>query len=74
MFTQAVRSCRDLFESSTLTTKLIIECKNLDYEYWAADFEKQITPYKRVLQPEYMLVASLKPIPQGVKEWLEHWI
>jgi hypothetical protein len=72
MFTQAVRSCRDLFESSTLTIKLIIECKNLDYEYWATDIEKQIIPYKRILQPEHMVVASLKPVPQGVKEWLKH--
>jgi len=72
MSTQAVRSCRDLFESSTLTIKLIIECKNLDYEYWATDVKKQIIPYKRILQPEHMSVASLKPVPQSIKEWLKH--
>jgi hypothetical protein len=71
VFTQTVRSCRDLFESSTLTIKLIIECKNLDYEYWATDIEKQIIPYKRILQPEHMVVASLKPVLQDVKNKLK---
>jgi hypothetical protein len=50
--------------------KLIIECKNLDYEYWAEDVERQIVPYKEILRPEHMVVASLKPVPQDVKKGL----
>jgi hypothetical protein len=71
MFTQAVGSCRDLFESSTLQIKLVIECKNFDYEFWAADVEKQIIPYKEILQPEYMVLASLKTVPQDAKKRLK---
>jgi len=70
MFTQA-SSCSDFFKSSTLLIKLIIECKNFDYEYWAKDVEKQIIPYKKVFQPEHMIVASLKPVPQDVKNRLK---
>jgi hypothetical protein len=69
VFTQA-GSCRDLFKSSTLLIKLIIECKNFDYEYWAEDVEEQIIAYKKIFQPEYMVVASLKPVPQDVKNEL----
>jgi len=71
MFTQVVSSCNDLFKSSTLLIKLIIECKNFDYEYWAKDVEKQIIPYKKIFQPEHMVVASLKPVPQEVKKRLK---
>jgi hypothetical protein len=70
MFTQA-GSCSDFFKSSTLLIKLIIECKNFDYEYWAKDVEKQIIPYKKVFQPEHMVMASLKPVPQDVKNRLK---
>jgi hypothetical protein len=70
VFTQA-GSCSDLFKSSTLLIKLIIECKNFDYEYWAKDVEKQIIPYKKVFQPEHMIVASLKPVTQDVKKRLK---
>jgi hypothetical protein len=70
-FTQAVSSCRDLFKSPTLLIKLIVECKNFDYEYWAKDVEKQIIPYKKIFQPEYMVVASLKPVPQDVENKLK---
>jgi hypothetical protein len=71
MFTQAVSSCSDLFKSPTIAIKLIIECKNFDYEYWAKDVENQIIPYKKVFQPEHMIVASLKPVPQDVKKRLK---
>jgi hypothetical protein len=33
IFTQAVSSCSDLFKGFTIAIKLIIECKNFDYEY-----------------------------------------
>ena len=71
MFTQAVSSCNDLFRSSSITIKLIVECKNFDYKYWAEDIEKQIIPYKKIFQPEHMIIASLKPVPQDVKKKLE---
>jgi len=71
MFTQVVSSCSDLFKSSTIAIKLIIECKNFDYEFWAEDVEKQIIPYKKIFQPEHMVVASLKPVPQDVKKGLK---
>jgi hypothetical protein len=71
IFTQAVSSCHDLFESSTIEIKLIIECKNFDYGYWAKDVNGQIIPYKEIFQPEHMVVASLKPVPQDVKNKLE---
>jgi hypothetical protein len=47
MFAQAVSFCSNLFKSPTLLIKLIIECKNFDYEYWAEDVKRQIVPYKR---------------------------
>jgi hypothetical protein len=74
MFTQAVDSCHDLFKSSTIEIKLIIECKNSDYEYWAKDVDMQIIPYKEIFQPEHMIVVSLKPLPplpQDVKNKLK---
>ncbi|MCC6014133.1 MAG: hypothetical protein LM564_00320 [Desulfurococcaceae archaeon] len=71
MFTQAVSSCRNLFKSPTLLIKPIIVCKNFDYEYWAEDVERQIVPYKEILKPEHMVVASLKPVPQDVKKRLK---
>jgi hypothetical protein len=70
VFTQA-GSCDDLFKSPTIAIKLIIECKNFDYEYWAKDVENQIIPYKKIFQPEHMVVASLKPVPQDVKNRLK---
>jgi hypothetical protein len=73
MFTQTVSSCHDLFESSTILIKLIIECKNSDYGCWAKDVNMQIKPYKEIFQPEHMIVASLKPVPQYVKNELKSW-
>jgi hypothetical protein len=71
MFTQAVDSCHDLFKNSTIEIKLIIECKNFDYKYWAKDVRGQIKPYKEIFQPKHMIVASLKPVPQDVKNELK---
>jgi len=50
---------------------LTIECKNFDYEYWTEDVDNQIIPYKEILQPERMVVASLKPVPQDVEKRLK---
>jgi hypothetical protein len=33
----------------------------------------QIKPYKEIFQPEHMIVASLKPVPQYVKNELKSW-
>jgi hypothetical protein len=71
VFTQAVSSCNDLFNSFTILIKLIIECKNFDYGYWAKNVDMQIIPYKKIFQPEHMIVASLKPVPQDVKNKLK---
>jgi hypothetical protein len=71
MLIQTASSCHDLFKSPTLSIKLIIECKNFDYEYWAKDVDNQIIPYKEILRPEHMVVASLKPVPQDVEKRLK---
>jgi hypothetical protein len=50
--------------------KLILECKNADYAFWEKDVEGQVKPYAEIFQPEYIAIASLKPVPQYVKEGL----
>jgi hypothetical protein len=53
--------------------KLIIECKNLDYAFWEKDVEGQVKPYAEVFQPEYVVIASLKPVPRYPKERLAEY-
>jgi hypothetical protein len=52
------------------TVKLIIECKNSNHSLWKKDVESQIRPYMEIFQPEYMVIASLKPVPQYLKKVL----
>lgn len=61
-------SCRDLAKG--FKVKMIVECKNQSYEYWARDVDTQIIPYKEIFQPEIMVVASLKKVPDHVKTLL----
>jgi len=72
LFTQVAKSCHDLFKNPAINFKLVIECKNFDYEFWSADVDMQIIPYKKILQPEHILVVSLKPIPQAIKDRLNN--
>jgi hypothetical protein len=53
--------------------KLILECKNSDYGFWSGDVEGQIKPYAEIFNPEYIVIASLKPVPQNVKEELSRY-
>jgi len=57
--------CDELIEGFEMAA--IIECKNWDYEYWSKDVYSQIIPYKEIFQPEAMILASLKRIPDHVK-------
>jgi hypothetical protein len=61
VFTQA-RDCEEFVENPVI--KLIIECKNSKYEDWKKEISNQIIPYKEIFQPEYILIASLKPAPK----------
>jgi hypothetical protein len=53
--------------------KLIIECKNADHPSWEKDVERQIKPYIEIFQPEHMIIASLKPVPQYLKKALSSY-
>ena len=61
-------SCDKLLEG--FRVKTIIECKNWDYTYWSKDVENQIIPYHEIFQPETTIIASLKKIPDQVKNKL----
>ena len=60
------KSCDDIYERG-LEAKLIVELKDRDYEEWEGDVESQIIPYKEIFRPERMVVASVKPVPEGAK-------
>ena len=64
-------SCDELVEG--FKVKMIIECKNWDYEYWSKDLGNQIIPYKEIFQPEIMVLASLKKVPDHIKAWFERY-
>jgi aryl-alcohol dehydrogenase-like predicted oxidoreductase len=49
-----------------------LNVKIFDYEFWSADVDMQIIPYKKILQHEHILVVSLKPIPQAIKDRLNN--
>jgi len=68
---QGGTSCNDLVEG--FRVKMIIECKNWDYRYWAKDINAQIIPYREIFQPEIMIIASLKKVPEYVKENLSRY-
>ena len=72
VFTYATRCSEliDMIGSGKPATKLIIECKNSDYRYWAKDIETQIKPYAEILQPEFIVIASMKPVPAEIKKRL----
>jgi hypothetical protein len=42
-------------------------------EYWAKGMDTQVIPYKEVFQPDIMVLASLKKIPEHVKEYLSKY-
>jgi hypothetical protein len=67
VFTYA-SNAKDFMENPII--KLIIECKNFDYTFWEKDVEKQVKPYVEIFNPEHMVIASLKPVPQYSKQKL----
>ncbi|MEM4971876.1 MAG: hypothetical protein QXE01_11575 [Sulfolobales archaeon] len=50
--------------------KMIIECKNWEYEYWAKDVDNQVIPYKEIFQPDVIIIASMKKVPEHIKSLL----
>jgi len=53
---------------------ILIECKNLPFNYWWDDgkvVRNQLLPYKELFNPEIIIIASLKPIPDWAKDSLE---
>lgn len=68
---QGGASCEDLVKDFSI--KMVIECKNQDYAYWAKDIETQIIPYKEIFQPDVMVLASLKKVPEHVREYLSRY-
>ena len=63
------KTCEEIIENPSI--KLLIECKNTSYELWREDIAKQILPYKQILQPEHVLVVSMKPVPDSEKKQLK---
>lgn len=61
-------SCDEPTEGSRM--RAIIECKNREYEYWAWDVESQLTPYGEIFQPDAVVLASMKKIPDVAKSSL----
>ena len=37
---------------------------------WTKDIEIQIKPYAEILQPEFIVITSMKPIPTEIKKRL----
>jgi hypothetical protein len=70
VFTYA-KDCNEFMQNPAI--KLIIECKNTDYTYWEKDINRQIKPYVEIFEPEYMLIASLKPVPSYIKRDLQRY-
>ncbi len=64
-------SCNELVEG--FKVRMIVECKNQDYRYWARDIDTQVIPYKEIFQPDIMVLASLKKVPEHIKEYLNEY-
>jgi len=62
-----VSSCEEFGKVERFRVRTVIECKNQDLQYWLRDVESQVIPYKQALQPEIMIVASLKQVPESIK-------
>lgn len=65
----AILEAKDVSEAcrSGLGTKIIIECKNMEFELWRNDIEGQILPYKEIFKPRTMVVASIWRVPKYAK-------
>lgn len=62
---QGSMSCDEV--ANTFKVKMIIECKNREYEYWAKDVDNQVIPYKEIFQPDAVIIASMKKVPEHIK-------
>jgi hypothetical protein len=58
------------FVSSGRGAELIVECKEDPFEEWRKDVEAQIIPYLEFFKPKKLIIASLEPVPDGVKRVL----
>jgi len=64
---RGINSCKDFKNVDEIKVKVLIECKNLDPEYWRQDVDNQIIPYKQIFQPDIAILASLKKVPEDIK-------
>jgi len=64
---RGISSCKDFENVDEIKVKVLIECKNLDPEYWRHDLDNQIIPYKQMFQPDIAILASLKRVPEDIK-------
>jgi len=62
-----VSRCEEFSVVERFRVRALIECKNQDPQYWLRDLERQVIPHKQALQPEIMIVASLKRVPESIK-------
>jgi len=62
-----VNSCEEFSKVDRLRVRAVIECKNQDPQHWLRDVESQVILYREALQPDTMIVASLKRIPESIK-------
>jgi len=65
-----VSSCEEFGKVDRLRVRAVIECKNQDPQdpqHWLRDVESQVILYREALQPDIMIVASLKRIPESLK-------
>jgi len=65
-----VGSCEEFSKVDRLKVRTVIECKNQDpqdSQHWLRDVESQVILYREALQPDIMIIASLKRIPESIK-------
>ena len=61
-------NCEELLRG--FKVRAVIECKNQDYERWAGEVDRQLIPYKEIFQPEVVILASMKKLPDHAKRAL----
>ena len=65
-----VNNYKDFHKVNKVGVRALIECKNTDIQHWRKDINDQILPYKQIFQPDIIIVASLKKVPESVKAQL----
>lgn len=60
----------DLLEE-TIPIDLLVECKEGPSEEWQTDVDSQIGPYRRIFNPDLMVVALMRSVPSTIREDVE---